>query len=593
MRWSIWLGIFLATASLSARAAELDQAKDLYWAGELQQALAEVESYLEENPDDVEATAWKGSILGSMAAGAETTGDAARYGLAAIAQLKKALRMDPDCATALLGMGFVKLKTPEMYGGNLDEAIPFFLAASERTDDPAMTCAIHVGLAETYLGKKQRDRAVIELEAALAVDPEWAEAKTLLQGLRSYRPDARIAAISVQGNELTRREFIVRGLTFEAGDVLDLDELDANEAHWRESGHFAEVDMSVRAIHSDEHVVVDIEVAEHPPWEWGPWPARLAHQNLFGRKHSLGAEFFLDKEWETEVIERPYLWGFVHYGIDAHPDIGVGLDSQAGYSYVPYITRRGDPGAAEMLSAYTLQTGWIEVGVSYAISDHVTVGLRDRLHVFDVEATDRSSADPYFLPDDGTSPDNHVVTYLDMHWPWPRQRPVADLEILLEQTLGETSLGARYDFSKTRVQLINRWHLAKKLGLVVRLEGGTSFGTIPHWLQFACGGDLGLRGYTVFDHVGTRMLLATVELRIDALTLLNGNMVWQIVPLFDIGNAWAVHEAFSLDVSQYPLDYGLGVNLWTAPGRSFRFRMHGTVNRENEFTFVVALYPPL
>ena len=590
---SLLVALLLSTIAATGEPSDLVQVTELYWAGELDQAVTQVEAFLEQHPDHVEAIAWKGSILGSMAADAETTGDAARYGLAAVAELRKALRMDPDCAVALLGMGYVKLKTPEVYGGDLDAAVRHFLAAMDRSEEASLTCAAQVGLAQTFLARKQRERAVLELEAVLAVDPDYEPAQELLASLRSYRPDARIEAIALLGNEHIRREFVLRGLSFEVGDVLDLDELDASEARWRQSGYFSQFDVSVRPIHSDEHVVVDIHVVESAAWEWGAWPARLKRTDLFGRQHYLGGEFYLDKEWETEAIEHPYLWGFVEYGIAAHPEVGVALGTQTGYRFFPHVTRRGDPDAAELISSYALHTGWVEIGVSYAMAGWATVGIRDRLNVFHVADLQQGDGDPYFFPDDITYPDNHVTTFLDLHWPLPRRRPIADLEIGLEQTLGETSLGAKHDFSQTRVSLVNRWHLAPKLGLVLRLAGGTSFGSIPHWQQFVVGGDLGLRGYTVFDHVGTRMLLATVELRIDALTLLNGNMVWQLVPLFDIGDAWAADEAFSLDLTRYPLDYGLGLNLYTAPGRSFRVGMHATFNRENQFSFIVALFPPI
>ena len=490
-------------------------------------------------------------------------------------------------------MGYVKLKTPEIYGGDLDEAIRYFRKALDCAVDPGLTKAVRLGLAESYLGKKQREAAVVELEAALEIDPGYEPAATLLSSLRAYRPDARIAAVAVHGNELTRREFVIRGLTFGPGDVLDLDELDANEAAWRASGLFNEVETSVRAIHNDEHVVVDVDLVETPAIAWGFWPVRLKHTNLFGRRHSFGGEFFLDKEWETKAIEKPYLWGFLDYGIAAHPSVGVALDVQAGYRFTPSITRSGDPNGAAWISYYELHTGWIQAGLSYRIGDHVTVGVQDRLSTYRVSVLALGQGDPYSFGDDPAYPDNVLSTYLDLNVSLPRQRPVASLVLRLEQTLGETSLGARHDFSQTRFRFINRWHLAPKARFVLRLEGGTSFGTIPHWQQFAAGGDLGLRGYTVFDHVGTRMALLTAELRIDALTLLNGNLVLEVGPLFDIGDAFTEGEAFSFDITRYPFDYGLALNLYSAPGRTFRVGMHATLNRENDFNFIVSMVSPI
>ncbi len=572
---------------------ELDTIEDLYWAGDLDEALTRAEAFLADHPDHVEATAWKGCTLGSMAAEATATSDQARYGLAAISELRTALRRDPDCAVALIGMGYVKLETPTQYGGDLDEAIRYVHEAMERTTEPRLLAACHVALAEAYIGKKQRERGVAELETALEIAPDHRSARELLQGLRAYRPDARIEAIAVHGNVRTRREFILRGLTFEVGDVLDVDELDENEARWRASDHFGEFSISVRAIHSDEHVVVDIQVTEHAHVEWGVWPARIEHTHLAGRRHSAGVEIYLDKEWETEVLDKPFLWGKVNYGIAAHPTVGIGLDAQAGYMFFPYITRSGDAEGAEHLSMYDLHTGWMRADLSYAISDVVTVGVRDRLNYFHISGLQQTAGDPYFFPTDDSYLDNLVTAYVALHWTLGRTRPVTDLEIRLEETLAETSLGAKHDFSQTRVSAISRWHLARKATLVVRLEGGTSFGSIPHWQQFSIGGDLGLRGYTVFDHVGTRMALFTAELRLDVLTLLNGNMVFELAPLFDIGDAFTEGEAFSFDVSRYPFDYGLALNLHTAPGRTYRVGMHATFNREGEFNFVVSLYSPI
>ncbi len=567
---------------------------ELYQAGRYAEALTLVEEYLEAHPDSAEAWAWKGNLLGGLSATSETAADAARYGMGATRAIERALRLDPDNVSALHGKAWLKLMTPAAYGGDVDEAIALFRQALDRADDPGLVAAIRVGLARAWEADGQRDRALAELDAALQLDPGNEDAAGLLASLRAWRPDATIEAIAVEGNHHTRREFIVRGLTFELGDVIDPAELARSRERWLATGHFEEVEIQVAPLHDDEHVVVTVAVTEAPAVSFGFYPLLLSYDRLGRRWNRLGVSAFVDKEWETRSITLPYAWARVFYELPAHPRTRLSLRAEAGYRFFPWITRSGDPEGPASISSYRLHTGWLGVDLRRDLGDVMSVGVRDRLHYFGVTHLAAGVGDPFFAPGDpgGGYLDNHVGFWLDVRLPLPRSEPVTSLELRAEQTLGLRALGARHDFSQTRVRLVNRWFLHPRVQLLLRLEGMTSFGTIPHWQQFNIGDEGGLRGYTVFDHLGMHAVLASVELRLLVLSLGGGNLQLEVAPLFDIGEAWTAGERVALDRS-LPLNGGLAVYLYSAPGRTLRVRFDVTVNRDGRFLFSVTGTPPI
>jgi len=106
----------------------------------------------------------------------------------------------------------------------------------------------------------------------------------------------------------------------------------------------------------------------------------------------------------------------------------------------------------------------------------------------------------------------------------------------------------------------------KRTTLAIRLRAGVASGEIPFFEQFFVGGAESLRGYREDRFWGTRMLLATVEIRKPIAQAVSG------VVFADYGDAWA--GGSQVDVSQLPqtqafngfLGVGVGMRVTTPIG---------------------------
>ncbi len=99
----------------------------------------------------------------------------------------------------------------------------------------------------------------------------------------------------------------------------------------------------------------------------------------------------------------------------------------------------------------------------------------------------------------------------------------------------------------------------KRTTLAVRLRAGIASGEIPFFEQFFVGGAESLRGYREDRFWGTRMLMATIEVRKPIAQKISG------VVFADYGDAWAGGN--QVDVTQLPQtqnfdgNYGVGVGM--------------------------------
>src|SRR5215813_2651810 len=92
---------------------------------------------------------------------------------------RSALAADPGDASAHRGLADIARRR-----NKLDDAVKELLAALTRRD----SAVDHVSLARIYLEQKKNDLARTELERALKLAPNYAEAKQLLQHLQSTKP---------------------------------------------------------------------------------------------------------------------------------------------------------------------------------------------------------------------------------------------------------------------------------------------------------------------------------------------------------------------------------------------------------------------
>ena len=98
-----------------------------------------------------------------------------------IAQYREALKADEDQQDALLGLGMAYRGT-----GDSDQAITVFTRLIELNEDNQYAGvdlrleAVHYYLGEIYLDRNESDKAIEELQAALAIEPTDADALYLL-----------------------------------------------------------------------------------------------------------------------------------------------------------------------------------------------------------------------------------------------------------------------------------------------------------------------------------------------------------------------------------------------------------------------------
>ena len=167
-----------AGASVAVPAnATLDDVKKLFGEKKFPEALQMVEALLAKDPGCADLHAWKGHIMGNLAQGNPL--DMMKYGMGAMQEYETALQLDPKNTDAHFGRGMVRLMAPQGFGGDLDGAIQDFEASLAKPTPEA-----HFYMGEAYKKKGQPDKAKASYQKAVALNPNYAEAKKALDELR-------------------------------------------------------------------------------------------------------------------------------------------------------------------------------------------------------------------------------------------------------------------------------------------------------------------------------------------------------------------------------------------------------------------------
>ena len=155
---------------IAAGAAEpFAEIETLINGGQYEQALQKLDALLQQNPDNAEAQAQKGMVLGALADQAENMIEMARYGLAAMEAFETALKLDPDNITARLGRGTFSLMAPPPFG-NVDAALAALLLLEanplEDIRNTAKIAGVIVG--GRFLPEESLQAMLAELEEQIA-----------------------------------------------------------------------------------------------------------------------------------------------------------------------------------------------------------------------------------------------------------------------------------------------------------------------------------------------------------------------------------------------------------------------------------------
>lgn len=143
------------------------------------------------------------------------------------------------------------------------------------------------------------------------------------------RPNQIISAVGVLGNELTKTEVILRELTLQVGDTIDVAELEYSKNRIYSLGLFNRVDITWPPIDS---TVLIIEVDER--WylypvpmfgiverNWDNWYYGLGvkHDNFRGRNEKLFAGFVLGyNPWVSLSYVNPWIFGDEHMFMESN-----------------------------------------------------------------------------------------------------------------------------------------------------------------------------------------------------------------------------------------------------------------------------------
>jgi uncharacterized spore protein YtfJ len=157
--------------------ATLDDVKELFGEKRFPEALQTVETLLAKDPNGADLHAWKGHIMGRLAQGNPL--NMMKYGLGAMQEYETALRLDPKNTDAHFGRGMVRIMAPPGFGGDLEGAVQDFEASLAKPTPEA-----HFYLGEAYKKNGQPDKAKASYQKALALNPNYAEAKKALDELR-------------------------------------------------------------------------------------------------------------------------------------------------------------------------------------------------------------------------------------------------------------------------------------------------------------------------------------------------------------------------------------------------------------------------
>jgi outer membrane protein insertion porin family len=419
---------------------------------------------------------------------------------------------------------------------------------------------------EEYYRKKGFNQCQAEVRSVLAAEKGLADIEfSISEGFRGV-----ISEIKISGNKKTRESVIVRELTFKAGDIVDLYEINRSRKKLYDLGIFDLIDFELaetRAVppHSppDEgakgaeqkkYFQVRIKVDESPAYRLkvgglyatdSQFGARLEGEsrNLFGAGHSLGAGF----QWGSRERDARGYYRFPHFpfnkvntivslfsnrkeessfrndrqGLTVQQQVNLWKSSVFSWNYTwerSIALNKQDPAAAAP-------------GADIA---HVTIGYYD------------DNRDNIFNPGKGffiSASIQHAAPFMGSDYPFTRY-------------------SGQFDFYLRAAPHLT-WATSLGVGLVK--ERGRELSPAE---KFYASGRNAIRGFTS-DEVGPADAINGLASGGDALLIVRQELRWQVLPLIsfvgftDWGNVFA--GAADCNIFKLRKSAGIGIRLHLQP----------------------------
>ena len=157
----------------------LAQVEKLFNEKKYKEALGSVDSLLAADPNNADLHAWKGNIMGSLASSGNPV-DMMKYGMGAMQEFNKALKIDPNNVMGHFGRGVGRLMAPQGFGGDVDGAVEDLEFACKK----GAFAEAYYYLGVAYQKKGLQDKAKEAFKKALEQKPDYPEAAKALASIK-------------------------------------------------------------------------------------------------------------------------------------------------------------------------------------------------------------------------------------------------------------------------------------------------------------------------------------------------------------------------------------------------------------------------
>lgn len=157
----------------------LAQVEKLYNEKKYKEALGSVDSLLTADPNNADLHAWKGNIMGSLASSGNPV-DMMKYGMGAMQEFNKALKIDPNNVMGHFGRGVGRLMAPQGFGGDVDGAVEDLEFACKK----GAFAEAYYYLGVAYQKKGLQNKAKEAFKKALEQKPDYPEAAKALASIK-------------------------------------------------------------------------------------------------------------------------------------------------------------------------------------------------------------------------------------------------------------------------------------------------------------------------------------------------------------------------------------------------------------------------